>query len=606
MRSPDKTCVFFYNPPSSGYDPIDYAELSRYSMTFPNVSRIWQYHDFLWNEKNIKGKIEEYGIDHIVLAGILPGTVKTLFSKAMGIAGKDPSNVILASFNDYYTGTTFNMDRLKSVLACLISGLSYETVAIPDENPVNPATLVIGGGIAGIQASLEIAYSNNLVYLVEKTGTIGGKMATFDKTFPTLDCAACILTPKMVEVNQNPNIKLMTYCDVREVTGEPGNFTVKVLKKARKVNVQTCIGCGTCAEKCPAQAPSEFDAGTTMRKAIYIPFPQAVPNKYMIDADSCIYLKTGKCRACVKACPVPDCINLDEQDEEVTINVGNIIVASGFKPFDAKKMVQFGYGKYPNVLTSLEFERLLNASGPTGGDIHLRSQDKKGNWIFTTEAGKPEKIAIIHCVGSRDKNFNKYCSRVCCMYSLKFSHLVLEKLPGTEIYEFFIDMRSFGKGYEEFYERILEEDVSIIRGKTANVEERNGKLFLRGENILKGELLECTVDMVVLSIGLEAGEDTQNLSRILSIPTSEDGWFEEVHYNLDPTATSRGGIYLAGTCQGPKDIPDSVAQGSAAAARTIQSILKGKVRKDLLSIPLETIEKRISELTLTQQEENVL
>lgn len=227
MRSPSKTCIFFYNPQFSDFDPIDYAELIRYAMTFPNVSRIWKYHDFIWNEQNLTDKIEANGIDHLIVAGLLPGTVKTLFSKAMAIAGKDPANVILASFNDYYTGTTFDMDRLKSVLACLIAGLSYETVAIPDENPVNPATLVIGGGIAGIQASLEIAYSNNHVYLVEKTGTIGGKMATFDKTFPTLDCAACILTPKMVEVNQNPFINLMTYCEVQEVSGEAGNYSVR-------------------------------------------------------------------------------------------------------------------------------------------------------------------------------------------------------------------------------------------------------------------------------------------------------------------------------------------------------------------------------------------
>jgi heterodisulfide reductase subunit A2 len=263
-------------------------------------------------------------------------------------------------------------------------------------------------------------------------------------------------------------------------------------------------------------------------------------------------------------------------------------------------MEQYGYGKFPNVLNSLEFERLLNASGPTGGNIHFRSQDKKGNWIFTTETGKPESIAIIHCVGSRDKNYNKYCSRVCCMYSLKFAHLVLEKLPEAEVFEYFIDMRAFGKGYEEFYERIKEEGVSIIRGKTAKVEEKNGKLLIRGEDILKGELLENQVDMVVLSVGLEPGEDTQKLSNLLRIPISEGGWFEEVKYDLDPTGTTRGGINLAGTCQGPKDIPDSVAQGSAAAAKVIQSVLRGKIFKDITSIPLENIEKRIKELTPIQ------
>lgn len=601
MKNTDSTGIFFYNPIGLLPDPLDYTELARYALEFPNVARIWQYVDFPWNEENIIKKIDAHNLDRLVIAGALPGTVKTMFSKAMALAGKDPQKVLLASFNAYGICATNDINRAKSILACVISDLPYEIVALPEDAPVNKATLVIGGGISGIQASLEIANGNNLVYLVEKSGTIGGKMATFDKTFPTLDCAACILTPKMVEVNQNPNIKLMTYCEVQEVTGEAGNFTVRILQKARKVNVTTCIGCGTCAEKCPAQAPSEFDAGTTMRKAIYIPFPQAVPNKYLVDAENCIYLKNGKCKACIKACPVPDCINLDEQDQDVVINVGNIIVAIGYKPFDARRMEQYGYGKYPNVLTSLEFERLLNASGPTGGDIHFRSQDKKGNWIFNTESAKPESLAIIHCVGSRDKNYNKYCSRVCCMYSLKFSHLILDKLPEAEVFEYFIDMRSFGKGYEEFYERIKkEEGVSIIRGKTAKVEEEGGKLLLRGEDILRGELLENKVDMVILSVGLEPGEDTQKLSKLLGIPTSECGWFEEANYNIDPTGTLRGGIHLAGTCQGPKDIPDAVAQGSAAAARVTQSILRGMVLKDITGIPLENIEKRIKELTPIQ------
>jgi heterodisulfide reductase subunit A2 len=592
--------VFFYESVSLVNECIDYQELAAYAQSFPSVVKVWQTSDNPWNEKSILELIQSCNLDRIILAGSLPGTIKTLFSKSMAIAGRNPEDVLLASFNEYGICSTHDLNRAKAILACVIANVPYELAAIPAETSVNSATLVIGGGIAGIQAALEIANGNSLVYLVEKTGTIGGKMATFDKTFPTLDCAACILTPKMVEVNQNPNIRLMSYCEVLDVSGEAGDYNVKILQKARKVNVTTCIGCGTCAEKCPAQAPSEFDSGTTMRKAIYIPFPQAVPNKYLIDAGSCIYIKNGKCRACVKACPVPDCINLDETDREVTITVGNIIVATGFKPFDADRIAQFGYGKFPNVLTSLEFERLLNASGPTGGNIHLRSKDKKGNAVFTTDSPKPEKIAIIHCVGSRDKNYNKYCSRVCCMYSLKFGHLVLEKLPDAEVFEYFIDMRAFGKGYEEFYERIREEGVSIIRGKTARVEEKHGKLFLRGEDILKNELLENTVDMVVLSVGLEPGADTQRLSTMLKIPTSEGGWFEEANYDMEPTGTFRGGIMLAGTCQGPKDIPDSVAQGSSAAARVIQSNLRGTIRKDISNIPLEQIETRIKEI-LTKQ-----
>ena len=600
MENKEPTGVFFYNPKDTVPEPIDYSELAGYVLKFPAVKQVWQYDDFLWNEENLRNKIESHQLERLVLAGSVPGVIKTLFSKILSISGKDPEKVILASFNQH--GIRYNSDlaRAKSLLACIICDVPFETAAIPEEYSATPATLVIGGGIAGIQASLEIANSNNLVYLVEKSGTIGGKMATFDKTFPTLDCAACILTPKMVEVNQNPNIKLMSYCEVLDVSGTPGNFSVKILKKARKVNVATCIGCGTCAEKCPAQAPSEFDAGTAMRKAIYIPFPQAVPNKYLVDAESCIYIKNGKCKACVKACPVPDCINLDEKDQEVTIQAGNIIVAIGYKVFDAKRMPQFGYGVFPNVLTSLEFERLLNASGPTGGNITLRSQDKKGNWIFSPDSERPESLAIIHCIGSRDKNYNKYCSRVCCMYSLKFAHLILDKLPDAQVFEYFIDMRSFGKGYEEFYERIKEEGVSIIRGKTAKVEEKNGKLQIRGEDILLSRIIENPVDMVILSVGLEPSEDTQKLCRILGIRQSEGGWMEEADYNTNPTGTVKGGILIAGTCQGPKDIPDTVAQGAAAAARVIQSILKGKVSGDIDTIPLENIEHRINELTSIQ------
>jgi heterodisulfide reductase subunit A2 len=600
MENKEPTGVFFYNPKDTVPEPIDYSELAGYVLKFPAVKQVWQYDDFLWNEENLRNKIESHHLERLVLAGSVPGIIKTLFSKILSIAGKDPDKVILASFNEQGIRKSSDLPRAKALLACAICDIPYEVASLPDEFPGLPATLVIGGGIAGIQASLEIANSNNLVYLVEKSGTIGGKMATFDKTFPTLDCAACILTPKMVEVNQNPNIKLMSYCEVLDVSGTPGNFSVKILKKARKVNVATCIGCGTCAEKCPAQAPSEFDAGTAMRKAIYIPFPQAVPNKYLVDAASCIYIKNGKCKACVKACPVPDCINLDEKDQEVTIQAGNIIVAIGYKVFDAKRMPQFGYGVFPNVLTSLEFERLLNASGPTDGNITLRSQDKKGNWIFSPDSERPESLAIIHCIGSRDKNYNKYCSRVCCMYSLKFAHLILDKLPDAQVFEYFIDMRSFGKGYEEFYERIKEEGVSIIRGKTAKVEEKNGKLQIRGEDILLSRIIENPVDMVILSVGLEPSEDTQKLCRILGIPQSEGGWMEEADYNTNPTGTVKGGIFIAGTCQGPKDIPDTVAQGAAAAARVIQSILKGKVSGDIDTIPLENIEHRINELISIQ------
>ncbi|MBE9492078.1 MAG: CoB--CoM heterodisulfide reductase iron-sulfur subunit A family protein [Bacteroidetes bacterium] len=388
----------------------------------------------------------------------------------------------------------------------------------------------------------------------------------------------------------------MTYCEVIGVEGVPGNYKVRIRKKAKRVDLADCIGCGICSEKCPSKTVSEFDAGITLRTAIYIPFPQAVPNKYLIDAASCIYVQKGKCGVCVKVCP-PNCINLDEKDQEVEINVGNIIVSTGFKVFDAKRVENLGYGKYPNVVTSLEFERLVNAAGPTEGNIKFRSKDKKGNWIFSPESDEPKSVALIHCVGSRDENYNKYCSRVCCMYSLKLAHLVKEKIPEAEVYEYFIDMRAFGKGYEEFYERIKEEGVHIIRGQTAKIEERDDQLILRSEDILAGKLIEQKVDMAILAVGLEPREDAEELSKMLGIKQGEQGWFVEANSVDDTVGTFTGGITIAGVCQGPKDIPDAVAQGSAAASRVLQSIIKGKVKKSIKDISLEQIETKVNQYT---------
>jgi heterodisulfide reductase subunit A len=439
---------------------------------------------------------------------------------------------------------------------------------------VLPDTLVIGAGIAGIQTSLEIANAGHKVYLVEKSGTIGGHMAMFDKTFPTLDCAACILTPKMVEVGQHSRIDLLTCSEVTEVRGYPGAFKIKIRKKARFVDQQLCIGCGSCAAKCPGKALSEFDSGTALRKAIYIPFPQAVPNKYLIDPKSCLYMQSDgkKCGVCVKYCPVNDCIDLHARDEELNIEVGNIVIATGFKTFDARKVSRFGYGKFSNVLTSLELERLINAGGPTEGKITFRMQDKKGNWVFKADGGSPESVAIIHCVGSRDENCNSYCSKVCCMYSLKLAHLVKEKLPTAEVYEYFIDMRAFGKGYEEFYQRIKKEGVHMIRGKTAKIEEINGSLKLRSEDILNNRIIEQHADMVILAVGLEPSDGVKQLSEMIGVEIDKNGWYKESDSLLDPVGTVRQGVTIAGVCQGPKDIPDAVAQASAAAARVLQSI----------------------------------
>ena len=598
MSEKNLTGILFYHPGNGRVSRLNFGEIMQYSDSFNHVAIVWDSQKIpFWDKNFLESQIQEFGLKRLVIAGYETGMVKPFIASVFSNLDIPVENIFLADFKEHGALESNDTELAKAIVACAILNVPFLDAAKPDDSEVIPDTLVIGGGIAGIQASLEIANANQKVYLVEKTGTIGGHMAMFDKTFPTLDCAACILTPKMVDVGQHSNINLMTYSEVKSVEGTPGNCKVKILKKARRVNITKCIGCGTCSEKCPSKTYSEFDAGTTLRKAIYIPFPQAVPNKYLIDAESCRYIQGEKCGVCVKVCPVPDCIDLDAKDEVVEVTVGNIIVATGFKVFDAKRAEQFGYGKYPNVLTSLEFERLINAAGPTEGNITYRTKDKKGNWIFTPGADVPDSVAIIHCIGSRDENYNAYCSKVCCMYSLKLAHLVKEKLPDAEVYEHYIDMRAFGKGYEEFYERIKNEGINIIRGRTAKVESINGELMVRSEDVENGRLLEQKVEMVILAVGLEPNEDAKELAAMLEIHIDKYGWLNEIHQISNPVNTCKGGVAIAGVCQGPKDIPDTVAQASAAALRVLQSIINGKISNGRSSLSFSDIEKRAKKLT---------
>jgi heterodisulfide reductase subunit A len=574
MDQNERIGIIFCDPPDD-YPQKDITELVKYARDQLMVPVIIEQTKYLFSDFHVlQETIKQHRLTSIILAGIHPERFLTMLRKAMMDSGLPANSAQAAHLESIWLKNTLPGKKVFDVLKRVHNEIASKK---PRYENQNPDTLVIGGGIAGIQASLEIANAGLKVHLVEKSGTIGGHMAMFDKTFPTLDCAACILTPKMVEVGQDENIEMHTYSEVIDVSGEPGNFTVRIKHKARKVNIKTCIGCGTCAEKCPSKTSSEFDSGTTLRKAIYIPFPQAVPNKYLIDSDSCRYVKDGKCGVCVKVCPVDKCIDLDEKDEVVEVKVGHIIVATGFKLFDATKITQYGYGKLPNVLTSIEFERLINAAGPTGGDIVYRTQDKKGNWIFEKGSQEPKKVGIIHCVGSRDENHNSHCSKVCCMYSLKLAHLVKEKLPDAEVYEYYIDMRAFGKGYEEFYNRIKEEGIHIIRGRTAQINEVNGQMIMRSEDLIQGRLIEQDVDMVILSVGLEPRTENPELAKMLGIEVDTRGWFEPKFGIANPVGTISPGIQIAGVCQGPKDIPDTVAEASAAAAGVIQDILSGRI-----------------------------
>ncbi len=544
-------------------------------------------------------------LGELVVAGESPGFFKPAFARALAQAGGDAGRVRLASFRAHGAAegaVAEVLDRAKAIVACAVHGVPFGLAAEPRRGEVSTATLVVGAGVAGIQASLEIADAGHQVHLVERRATIGGHMAMFDKTFPTLDCAACILTPKMVAVGKHPNIDLQVLSEVQEVSGGPGAYRVKILKHATRVDASACVACNDCAQFCPVSVASEWDQGIATRKAIYIPFPQAVPNAYVVDPEACTWVQSGgkKCGACVKKC-AKDAVHLDAKDEVVELTVGNIVVATGYKPFDPQPMGRYGYRTHPNVLTALEFERLTNASGPTGGKIVLRTKKlnkktKAEEWVFEADGPKPKSVAIIHCVGSRDRNHNPYCSRVCCMYSLKFAHLVKEKLPGSEVHEYFIDMRAYGKGYEEFLERIGEEGVHVVRGRSAEVVARDGRLVVRGEDVLADRLVENPVDMVLLAVGLQPSAGADGLARMLGIGRVRDGWFAESNYNTDPSATERGGIFVAGVCQGPKDIPDTVAQASAVAGRVLRTIVSGRIPGSRVELGLADIEQRAAAL----------
>jgi len=541
--------------------------LSEFAASLPDVvtSRDYQYMCSEPGQELVIQDIHEHQINRVVIASCSPLMHEKTFRSVLKRSGLNPFLLQMANIREHCSWVTEDPAEATRKAKALVSGAVGRTrVLAPLKQSyvtVNKSILVIGGGIAGIQAALQCANTGHKLYLVEREQSIGGHMAMLDKTFPTLDCSACILTPKMVAVSQHPNITLFAYSDIEKVGGYAGNITVTIRRKAAYVDHNKCNGCGLCEEKCPAKTTHSFEQDNAMRKAIYKLFPQAIPNKPVIDKSSCIYFTKGKCGACQKLCP-RDAIDFNQEDALEEITVGAIIVATGHDIFDGSELINYGYGKYPDIYSALEFERMVNSCGFTNGQIHTRD-------------GKiPSRVGIIHCVGSRDQRYLPYCSQICCMFAVKFAHLIRDQVDAT-VYNFFIDMRCVGKAYEEFYDRVLNEGVRFIRGKVAEVIKNpdelsgDGQYLIRVEDTLAGVIREIPLDMIILANGIKARDDSNDMARKLGISVNQDGFFLEIHPKLDPIGTQDPCVFIAGTCAGPKDIPHSVVQASAAAAGAI-------------------------------------
>lgn len=555
---------------------VDCAEVARVCSFFPGVAHSEDY-KYMCSDPGqnlIKQAIREKKLDAVVVGACSPHMHEKTFRKACASAGINPYMVEIANLREHCSwihddiklGTKKSIDLMR----LCVERVKFNEPLMPIHVPVTKKCLVIGGGISGIQAALDVASAGFQVVLVEKEPSIGGHMSQLSETFPTLDCSQCILTPRMVEVYQHPNIKLMSYSEVANVEGFIGNFKVTIRKKARYVDDKNCTGCGDCVQKCPIKkkAISEFEEGLAKRPAIYVPFPQAVPNIPVIDREVCTYFKTGKCEMCKKVCG-KGAVDFEQQDQFITEEVGAIIVATGYKLYSIDKKPEgsiykgygeYGYGQYKDVVNGLQFERIASASGPTAGEI-LRPSD---NTV-------PKKIVFIQCVGSRDeaKGFS-YCSKICCMYTAKHAMLYKHKVHDGEAYVFYMDIRSNGKNYEEFVRRAIEEDhVKYIRGRVSKIFEQDGKYIVKGEDTIAGVPVVIDADMVVLATAMIPQTEAPKLAQTLGVAYDKHGFFQEVHPKLRPVETSTGGIFLAGACHSPRDIPESVAMASAAAAKTM-------------------------------------
>jgi heterodisulfide reductase subunit A len=535
---------------AAGYDGVVYSIDYKYMCSDPGQSLI-------------KSAIIEKGLTGVVVASCSPRMHEPTFRKACAEAGLNPYMCEMANLREHCSWvhekgdatTEKAIDLVRILVEKVKKNHSLNAIKVP----VTKTALVIGGGIAGIQASLDIANSGHKVILIERDPSIGGHMSQLSETFPTLDCSQCILTPRMVEVAQHENITLYTYAELESLEGFVGNFKAKIRRKSKSLDEKICTGCGQCTTKCPVKKiPSEFNEGLGKRTAIYVPFPQAVPNKPVIDRVNCTYYIKGKCKVCEIVCPTK-AIRFDQEDTIVEAEVGAIVVATGFTVKQPDFFPEYGFGKYPDVITGLQFERLASASGPTLGEIRRPSDGKV-----------PEKIVFIACAGSRDPAKGiPYCSKICCMYIAKHAMLYQHKVHGGKSYVFYMDIRAGGKMYEEFVRRAIEDDgVNYIRGRVSRIYEKNGKLIVKGADTLLGAMpVDIDADMVVLATAGIANEGSEELAQKLHTSYDSYHFFSEAHPKLKPVETNTAGIFLAGACQSPKDIPESVAMASGAAVK---------------------------------------
>lgn len=555
---------------------VDVEAVSQALSKEPGVvfSTNYQYMCSQTGQDLIQERVRELGLTGVVVCSCSPRMHENTFRKTCEKAGLNPYMVEIANIREQCSW--IHKDKAEATKKAIILGraaIAKVMLNAPLQagtSPVKKRALVIGGGIAGIQTALDIADAGFEVDIVEKKPTIGGKMTQIDKTFPTLDCAACILTPKMVDCAQNEKIHIYAYSEVAAVKGFVGNFKVTIRKKARFVDTTKCTGCGLCTEKCPQKkVPNEFNLGLDTRRAIYIPFAQAVPKVATIDPDYCNMLQKGKCGVCARVCSA-GAIDYTQKDELIEEEYGAIVAATGFNPIDLSQFNEFAYAQSPDVVSSLEFERLMNAAGPTGGTL-LRPSDGK----------HPHTIVFVQCVGSRCDGAQKgkpYCSKICCMYTAKHAMLCREKYPDTEVYVFYIDVRTPGKNFDEFYRRAVEEyGVHYIKGMVGKVIPQNGVLKVQASDLLDNRQLHIDADMVVLAAAIEPDKSARSLATMLTASMDTNDFFTEAHPKLRPVESPTAGIFLSGTCQGPKDIPETVAQAGAAAAKVIGLLSKSQL-----------------------------